>query len=202
MSMFTKKPDNKLSDSREPSTTFAEKRESIAPVERPDGGGGSAQVGFAARTSSFIKGSSKMVPSIIGEDLTITGNITSRGEVQVDGEIQGDIHCQSLVIGEKATISGGVVAEDVIVRGRVLGSVRAQRITLQSTCHVEGDIFHQTLAIEQGAFFEGKSRRSDNPMAAGKPEQPAQKPAAGPMQRDGMAGPRGAPASPPPRAAE
>jgi cytoskeletal protein CcmA (bactofilin family) len=107
----------------------------------------------------------KMVPSIIGEDLTITGNVTSKGEVQVDGEIQGDIHCSSLLIGEKSHVRGEIVAEEVVVRGRVVGSIKGLRITLQGPSHVEGDIFHQSLAIEQGAYFEGKSRRSDNPMA-------------------------------------
>jgi cytoskeletal protein CcmA (bactofilin family) len=108
---------------------------------------------------------SKMVPSIIGEDLTITGDVTSKGEVQVDGEIQGDIHCKSLLLGEKSHVRGEVVAEEIVVRGRLLGTIKGLRITLQGPSHVEGDIFHQSLAIEQGAYFEGKSRRSDNPMA-------------------------------------
>ena len=106
-----------------------------------------------------------MAPSIIGEDLTVTGNVLSRGEVQVDGQVQGDVHCSSLIVGEKAQITGGIVAEDVVVRGRVMGSVRGNRVTLQASSHVEGDVFHKSLAIEQGAFFEGKSRRSEDPIA-------------------------------------
>ena len=106
-----------------------------------------------------------MVPSIIGEDLTISGNVTSKGEVQVDGEIEGDIRCGSFLVGDKARVMGGVVAEDVVVRGNIVGSFAGLRVTLQGQCHVEGDILCQTLAIEQGAYFEGKSRRSDNPRA-------------------------------------
>ena len=63
------------------------------------------------------------------------------------------------------------MAEDIVVRGRVVGSIRGLRVTLQSQAHVEGDIFHQSLAIEQGAYFEGKSRRSDDPMADLKAER-------------------------------
>jgi cytoskeletal protein CcmA (bactofilin family) len=59
---------------------------------------------------------------------------------------------------------GGVAAEDVVVRGRIIGSIRGLRVTLQAQCHVEGDIFHQGITIEQGAYFEGRSRRSDNPL--------------------------------------
>jgi cytoskeletal protein CcmA (bactofilin family) len=109
--------------------------------------------------------SSKMVPSIIGEDLTIIGKVTSKGEIQIDGEIEGDIHCSSLLLGEKSQVKGGVIAEDVVVRGHMAGSIRGLRVTLQAPSHVEGDIFHQSLAIEQGAYFEGKARRSDNPVA-------------------------------------
>src|SRR6185312_12996109 len=97
----------------------------------------------------------KMVPSIIGEDLTITGNVTSKGE------IQGDIHCNSLLLGDKSQVRGEVVAEEIVVRGRLVGSIKGLRITLQAPSHVEGDIYHQSLAIEPGAYFEGKSRRSD-----------------------------------------
>lgn len=119
-----------------------------------------------AGATPAYRGSDRMAPSIIGEDLTVTGNVLSKGEVQVDGQIQGDVHCSSLIVGEKAEITGGIVASDVVVRGQVMGSIRGERVTLQSSSHVEGDIFHQSLAIEQGAFFEGKSRRAEDPIAS------------------------------------
>jgi len=100
--------------------------------------------------------------SLIGDDLTITGNIVSEGEIQVDGNVQGDIQCASLVVGQDAQIRGSVVADDVVVRGRIVGSIRGQRLSLQNSCHVEADISHKSLVIEQGAFFEGKSRRADD----------------------------------------
>jgi cytoskeletal protein CcmA (bactofilin family) len=132
-------------------------------------GGGEAKTPFTERPATYASKShgpsaSKMVPSIIGEDLTIRGNVISKGEIQVDGEIEGDIRCGSLLLGDKAQVRGGVTAEDVVVRGRIIGSIRGLRVTLQGQCHVEGDIFHQGLAIEQGAYFEGKSRRSNNPL--------------------------------------
>ncbi len=106
-----------------------------------------------------------MAPSIICEDLTVTGNIISKGDVQVDGEVQGDIFCASLVIGDKGRVLGGVVAEEVTVHGRVAGSIHAVRVTLESTCHIEGDICHKMLKLEHGGYFEGGSRRSDDPIS-------------------------------------
>ena len=103
--------------------------------------------------------------SRIGSDLAIIGNLVSRGEIQIDGEIQGDLHAANIIIGETARITGGLVADEIIVRGTVMGSIRGKRVVLQSSSKVEGDIFHNQLAIEQGAFFEGKSRRMDDPTA-------------------------------------
>jgi cytoskeletal protein CcmA (bactofilin family) len=151
--MFTKKPESGESITKMGSERTGELKTPF--TERP--------ATYASKSPS--PAASKMVPSIIGEDLSITGNVNSKGEIQVDGEIQGDIHCGSLLLGDKSQVIGGVMAEDVVVRGRVVGSIRGLRVTLQAQSHVEGDIFHQSLAIEQGAYFEGKSRHSDNPLA-------------------------------------
>lgn len=165
--MFTKKPE------REPAgDAFQRSAERSAEPSA-----------FAERPPAFAKSAptGKPVSSVIGEDLVITGNVASKGEIQVDGEIQGDVNCGSLFLGDKSKITGGVVAEDVVVRGRVIGSIRGLRVTLQAQSHVEGDIHHQSLAIEQGAYFEGKSRRTDNPLApvalpAPKSETPSSEP--------------------------
>jgi cytoskeletal protein CcmA (bactofilin family) len=132
-------------------------RVSLAPSPPP------VQPAYSPARTSF-KGSDKMSASVIGADLQVTGSLVSKGEVTVEGEIQGDINCASLLVGDTARIMGNVVSEDVVVRGRVEGSIRGARVTLQSSSHVEGDIFHKSLAIEQGAFFEGKSRRSEDPV--------------------------------------
>jgi cytoskeletal protein CcmA (bactofilin family) len=103
--------------------------------------------------------------STIGADLSITGNLESKGEIQIEGDVQGDIHAARIIIGEHARITGALVADEVVVRGAVQGSIRGNNVTFQAASHIEGDVFHKSLAIEQGAYFEGKSRRSDDPMA-------------------------------------
>ena len=105
--------------------------------------------------------------STIGEDLQITGNVSSKGEIHLDGEVIGDVSCVALVLGESGKLEGNVIADDVVIRGRLVGSIRALRVTLQAMSHVEGDVYHQSIALEQGAFFEGRSCRSDDPMHLG-----------------------------------
>ena len=121
---------------------------------------------------SALRSGERGTPSVIGPELQITGNLISRGEVQIDGEINGDVYGSHVLVGERATVTGGIVADEVVVRGHVMGSVRGKRVLLQSTCRVEGDVYHLTLAIEQGAYFEGKSRRTEDPTAGFAPAAP------------------------------
>jgi cytoskeletal protein CcmA (bactofilin family) len=104
-------------------------------------------------------------PSIISSDLVVNGTLTSVGDIQIDGHVEGDVRSAGLIVGEKAVIHGEVLADDVTVRGRIEGGVRARKVLLCSTCHVEGNILHEAFAVETGAFFEGNCRHSDNPLA-------------------------------------
>jgi cytoskeletal protein CcmA (bactofilin family) len=109
---------------------------------------------------------SKPAPSVLSSDLTITGNIKTTGDIQVEGVVEGDIRAHLLTVGEGATIRGEIVADDIVVNGRVVGRVRGLKVRLTSTARVEGDIIHKTIAIESGAHFEGSVQRQDDPLAA------------------------------------
>jgi cytoskeletal protein CcmA (bactofilin family) len=122
-------------------------------------------------TSARAHDSSPVSISTIGEDLTITGDVTSKGELHVNGRIQGDVHCVALVLGENAQLEGSVVAEQVMVRGRLIGSIRGLTVTLEASSYVEGNVFHKSLSIEQGTHFEGESHPSEDPLSAS-PEVP------------------------------
>ena len=102
-------------------------------------------------------------PSLLSTDLRITGNIHSEGEIQVDGYIEGDIHAESLIIGETANVNGEVNAKTVRVHGFITGQIKADSVSLAKSAHVMGDILHESLAIEQGAFLEGHCRRPPLP---------------------------------------
>jgi cytoskeletal protein CcmA (bactofilin family) len=100
--------------------------------------------------------------SVISNDLKIIGQglkIISQGTLQVDGEVEGDVRGAEVIIGEKGRVTGTVAAERVIVRGMISGVIRGMTVTLQASSRVEGDIHHMSLAIEQGAEFDGRCRR-------------------------------------------
>lgn len=95
--------------------------------------------------------------TIIAEGLKIVGSVTAEGLVEVNGQIEGDLYCTSLVISPQASISGGVKADRVVVNGRVEGPIHGGEVVLKSKAYVVGDIQHETLSIEQGAYFDGRS---------------------------------------------
>jgi len=113
-------------------------------------------------TSSASK--PKPSPSVLSSDLQVTGNLTTTGDIQIEGRIDGDIRAHLLTVGEGATVKGEVTADDVVVNGRVIGRVRGLKVRLTSTARVEGDVIHKTIAIESGAHFEGSVQRQDNPL--------------------------------------
>ena len=137
-------------------------------------------------------------PSIISADLVVNGTLTSTGDIQVDGRVEGDVHSAGLVIGDKAYIHGEIMAEEVTIRGRVQGSIRARKVLLCATSHVEGNILHEAFAVETGAFFEGNCRHADNPLAddaAKKLAAPVPATAAAPAPAPAAVAPANAPSS-------
>jgi cytoskeletal protein CcmA (bactofilin family) len=110
----------------------------------------------------------KPAASVLSSDLTILGNVRSSGDIQVEGTVEGDIRAHTLIVGEGATVKGEVIAEEVVVHGRVVGRLRGLKVRLTASARCEGDIVHKTIAIESGAHFEGSVQRQDDPLGKGK----------------------------------
>lgn len=101
----------------------------------------------------------KSPPSIVSGDLRIIGDLETEGEIQIDGSVEGNVASQSLTVGENASVSGEIVAEDVEIHGHVSGKIRAGKVQLGKTAKVTGDIWHEVLSIESGASIEGQLMR-------------------------------------------
>lgn len=100
-------------------------------------------------------------PSILSPDLTVEGNLVSDGDIQLDGRVTGDVHTRRLTVGEGAVVTGAIVADSVRVAGTVDGEITAVSVELTATAKVSGDINHDSLAIQAGAFVQGLCRRMD-----------------------------------------
>ncbi|MBE0456165.1 polymer-forming cytoskeletal protein [Pseudoalteromonas sp. KG3] len=98
-------------------------------------------------------------PSIISEDVRLTGSLVSQGEVQLDGRIDGDVRVNHLVIGNTGCVEGSVVAESVIVKGKIIGSLNASKVVIERSAQVHGDVYQDTLSIDAGAIIEGNLKQ-------------------------------------------
>ena len=106
-----------------------------------------------------------IVASLIAENMTLEGGLSGDGELQVDGTVRGDVRVSKVTIGEAGQVEGSVQAEAIEIRGRVVGEVTAKQVRLYNTAHVDGDITHEQLAMETGAFFQGRSLKFQRPAA-------------------------------------
>jgi cytoskeletal protein CcmA (bactofilin family) len=101
--------------------------------------------------------------SIVGPSVKIDGDLKSQGNLRIDGTVTGKVKTsQNVYIGESATITADVEAENVIIGGIVQGNVKVSG-TLVLTKHgrLLGDMTCGTLQVEEGAYFAGKCNMKD-----------------------------------------
>lgn len=101
------------------------------------------------------------VPSIISANLTITGSMTTSGDVQIDGTIDGDVQSKQITLGESGVVNGAISADLARISGTVNGSITARVVELGRSAKITGDINHFSLAIEPGAFIQGQLTHVD-----------------------------------------
>jgi cytoskeletal protein CcmA (bactofilin family) len=128
---------------------------SAPPTQRPQADSPSAD---GVRSQSYIDAS-----------LTIMGDLSTEGDVQIDGRVCGNVSCAQLIVGRHAVVTGTVAAQEVVIRGMVTGIIRAPVVILQDPAQVECDIVYTVLAIDDGVSFEGAARRSEHPLEEPEP---------------------------------
>lgn len=112
--------------------------------------------------------------SVIGADVTITGNISATADLHIDGRVDGDITCASLVQGEKSAINGVVTADTARLAGKVTGSITAKELVILKSARIEGDVHYDALTIEQGAEVDGRFAPNARQAVKAVPSAPAQ----------------------------
>jgi cytoskeletal protein CcmA (bactofilin family) len=111
------------------------------------------------------------MPTIIGADFRVKGDISCEGDIQLEGTVDGNIKSVRLTVGETGIVNGDVNAEGVRVQGKVVGKIKAKTVDLAGTGHVTGDILHESLSVENGAFVNGHCRRlTDDEIDKAKPD--------------------------------
>lgn len=167
--MFTRQPSNSaktINDIKGVDRPYDRTLDAMRPGESADSSqrGGMGQPGNIA--SRPIGSRQDGTLSIIGNDLTIVGQglkIVTRGTLQVEGKIEGDVIGNEVIIGEKGQVTGVVSGQSVVVHGAVAGTVKGVNVALKSGARVDGDVLHHQLSVEQGAHLDGRVKRPADP---------------------------------------
>lgn len=99
------------------------------------------------------------ITTLLGREATFEGKLTFDGTVRIDGRFKGEVFSEDvLVIGEGAVVEAEIEIGDIIIRGTVIGNIKATRsIEMHAPGRVKGDVNTPTLQIEKGVIFEGRS---------------------------------------------
>jgi len=113
--------------------------------------------------TTMSKSQNEVITSIIGEDLEIHGNLSSKTTIRVDGKVSGDVEAQSLIIvGEKAQIKGNLKGKSVLVHGFVTGDVQCNELSIKRTGQIIGEMKVETIEIEVGGKYNGTLSMGNN----------------------------------------
>lgn len=112
------------------------------------------------------------VPTIISENTRVNGDIISNAILHIDGHVEGDISCEELVIGNKGVVEGSVTVKSLQLYGTLNGKAAAEKIFIAKSAKLVGDATHASIAIEPGAYIDGRCMRVGDPIPAeaAKPE--------------------------------
>jgi cytoskeletal protein CcmA (bactofilin family) len=115
----------------------------------------------------FGKGSQKL-ETIVGNDTHITGKVSVKGTIRVDGIVEGDVQADWVVVGETGKILGNTRTRGMVVGGSVEGNIEAtETVELREKAKMAGDIHAPKLGISEGAVFDGRARMKNGAEPAG-----------------------------------
>jgi len=104
--------------------------------------------------------------SVIGPDVTVTGNITASADLHIDGRIEGDVNCGSLAQGADSQVFGNVTAETARLAGAIEGTVRVRQLTIERSAKITGDVEYENITIENGGHIDGRLKHMSTVQAA------------------------------------
>ncbi len=97
--------------------------------------------------------------SFLGSEVTVTGNIGGQGNLHIDGRVDGDVNCASLIIGNSGQVNGNITADEAKIAGAVTGTVAAKVLTIEASARITGDLSYDSVSVETGAQVDGRVKR-------------------------------------------
>lgn len=114
--------------------------------------------------------------NFIGAGTYLEGNIETKGSLRIDGKVKGTVKSgDTLTVGSSGEIVGEVYVKNAVVGGRIEGNVNIeQKLVLESTSSLSGNLRTSKLIIDEGAFFSGKSQMGSQQKVKDAPPEKAE----------------------------
>ena len=105
--------------------------------------------------------------SFLGAEVTVTGSIEGQGNLHIDGRVDGDVTCATLIVGNNGQVNGNITADDAKIAGTINGTVAAQVLTIEASARITGDLSYDSVSVETGAQVDGRVKRLTRDEPAG-----------------------------------
>lgn len=98
------------------------------------------------------------ISSVIGQDMTIVGDLAFKSKIQIDGRLQGNLNGTCLVLSESGRIVGDIVTDSLICYGQIDGNLTVGKLFLKKTGVINGRVETSDLSVESGGRLNGEIR--------------------------------------------
>ena len=100
-------------------------------------------------------------PSIISNNLVINGDLVSKGNIEIEGEIKGNITAELISIRENGKVFGDIKAKTINIKGCFNGKAIAEKINISEHAKVTGELEYVSLAVDYGASINCQLKRTE-----------------------------------------
>jgi cytoskeletal protein CcmA (bactofilin family) len=124
-------------------------------------------MGIFGKSGTKTKSKSSYNATIIADDCSIVGGITTGSDVVVNGKFEGIISSkQAVTVGENGELYGDIKCETIVIGGLVDGVIEANMIHILSTGKVVGQLTYSKITVEENGFFDGKTTLKGNSLVS------------------------------------
>lgn len=104
------------------------------------------------------------IDSLIGENIKIIGKIEGKGNLRIDGIVEGDIDYDgNIVVGETGKVYGNIESKDISLAGIVNGNISSKtQLVILPTGTLTGDLKVSSFIVHENATFEGNCKMLNN----------------------------------------
>jgi len=111
---------------------------------------------FNEKKEALMPSQTAPISSIIGQDMTITGDLVFDSKIQVDGSIDGNLSGDFLVLSATGTINGDIEANTIVCHGKITGNIKVGELFLKKSGVINGRVETSDLSVESGGALNGE----------------------------------------------